>query len=461
MQASISIPNELTTLARLFADAGFPLYAVGGMVRNALLGLPVHDMDITSAMRMEDVRALCAAHGIGCTEKGAFFGTLDLALGAWRFEYAAFRAERYGAGGAHRPEGVRFTQSLEEDAFRRDFTVNALYYDILSGQIVDPTGGLADLSARAIRATSPDPGVILSDDGLRILRMARFAAELGFSVEGRTLAAARANVAGVRDISAERLREELDKILLSDIRYGLGSGRVLAGLYLLREAGALEALLPEVAAGAGIAQRAEYHAHDVEEHMFRACACAKPTRTARLAALLHDVGKPVMVRETGRMLGHDAAGAELAAGILRRLKYPNAVQEEVVALVRCHMYDLNGNAKETTLRRRFALWGAAFTLALADLREADVHGSGRIAGEVKSAARWRAVLARMQQEGAPLSAEELRCTGSDIMAWLGIPASPRVGEIKRALLLHCACHPRDNVPERLKKIAKDIGGSRG
>ena len=195
--------------------------------------------------------------------------------------------------------------------------------------------------------------------------------------------------------------------------------------------------------------------------MLRACACAKPTRTARLAALLHDVGKPVMVRKTGRMLGHDAAGAALAADILRRFKYPNAVREEVVALVRCHMYDLNGNAKETTLRRRFALWGAAFTLALADLREADVHGSGRIAGEVKSAARWRAVLARMQQEGAPLSAEELRCTGSDIMAWLGIPASPRVGAIKRALLLHCACHPRDNVPERLQKIARDIGGLRG
>ena len=90
-----------------------------------------------------------------------------------------------------------------------------------------------------------------------------------------------------------------------------------------------------------------------------------------------------------------------------------------------------------------------------------MHGSGRIAGEVKCAARWRAVLARMQQEGAPLSAEELRCTGSDIMAWLGIPASPRVGAIKRALLLHCACHPRDNEPGRLKKIAKDIGGSRG
>ncbi len=454
----IPIPNELTMLARIFAGAGFPLYAVGGMVRNPLLGLPVHDMDVTAAMRMEDVRALCVAHGVGCREKGAFFGTLDLAVGDCRFEYAAFRAERYGTGGAHRPADVRFTERLEEDAFRRDFTVNALYYDVLRDEIIDPTGGLADLARRVIRATSPDPNVILRDDGLRILRMARFAAELGFSVEGNTLAAARANAAGIQDISAERVREELDKILLSDIRYGLGRERVLEGLRLLCEAGALAAVLPEVAAGAGIAQRPEYHAYDVQEHMLHACACAKPDRVARLAALLHDVGKPVMVQRTGRMLGHDAAGAEIAREILSRLKYPNAVRDEVAALVRWHMYDLNGNAKETTLRRRFAELGADCVLALADLREADVHGSGRITGEVKSAARWRAVLARMRAEGAPLSPAELRCTGADVMEWLGIPASPRVGEIKRALLLHCACHPKDNRPERLRQITKDIGG---
>ena len=220
------------------------------------------------------------------------------------------------------------------------------------------------------------------------------------------------------------------------------------------ENAALAAVLPEIAAGAGIAQRPEYHAYDVQEHMLRACACAKPERIARLAALLHDVGKPVAFRETGRMLGHDAIGANISREMLARLKYPNAVKEEVAGLIRWHMFDLNGNAKESTLRRRFAGWGAAFTLALADLREADVHGSGRISGEVKSALRWRAVLARMQAEGAPLSEAELCCTGADIMEWLNLPPSPRVGEM---LLLHCACHPKDNCRARLGQIAKDIG----
>ena len=157
------------------------------------------------------------------------------------------------------------------------------------------------------------------------------------------------------------------------------------------------------------------------------------------------------------MLGHDAIGANISREMLARLKYPNAVKEEVAGLIRWHMFDLNGNAKESTLRRRFAGWGAAFTLALADLREADVHGSGRISGEVKSALRWRAVLARMQAEGAPLSEAELCCTGADIMGWLNLPPSPRLGEIKRMLLLHCACHPKDNCRARLGQVAKDIG----
>ena len=454
---NITIPTELTSLARIFDGAGVTLYAVGGMVRNACLGLPVQNMDVASPMPVAEARALLEAHGVACREKGAFFGTLDIVMGAYVFEYASFRAEEYGAGGAHRPNAVRFGATLAEDAFRRDFTVNALYYDILQEECVDPTGGLADLEARVIRATSPDPAIILRDDGLRILRMARFAAELGFSVESGTLAAARENAVGIADISPERIREELDKILLADIRYGGKSQQVLFGLHLLAESGALPVILPEVAAGAGIAQRPEYHAYDVQEHMLRACAAAKPERTARLAALLHDVGKPVMVEKTGRMLGHDAVGADISREILTRLKYPNAVREDVAALVRHHMYDLNGNAKETTLRRRFAGWGAEFTLALADLREADVHGSGRILGEVKSAARWRALVARMREEGAPLSPAELNCTGADIMEWLGLSASPRIGAVKHRLLLHCACHPKDNCRARLKKIAKDIG----
>ena len=127
---NITIPAELTSLARIFDGADVTLYAVGGMVRNACLGLPVQDMDVASPMPVAEARALLEAYGVACREKGAFFGTLDIVMGAHTFEYASFRAEEYGAGGAHRPNAVRFGATLAEDAFRRDFTVNALYYDL-------------------------------------------------------------------------------------------------------------------------------------------------------------------------------------------------------------------------------------------------------------------------------------------------------------------------------------------
>ncbi|MBE5785134.1 MAG: CCA tRNA nucleotidyltransferase [Clostridiales bacterium] len=453
----IAVTAALEDLARIFQSGGAALYAVGGMVRNSLLSLPVQDVDICSPMLLEEAEALLREKGVKTKQKGAFFGTLDIEFQGERFEYASFRAERYGEGGDHKPSEVTFGATLEEDAFRRDFTVNALYYDILAGEVIDPTGGLRDLEAGLIRATSPDPNIILRDDGLRILRMARFAAELGFTVEENTLIAAGHNSSGLRDIAPERIREELDKILLSDIRYLKGKDRVLYGLALLRDCRALDVILPEVAAGRGIEQRKEYHAYDVETHMLHSAAAAPARLHLRMAALLHDVGKPVAFRNTGKMLGHDVIGTGISREILTRLRYPNHIIDQVTTLVRWHMYDLNGSAKESTLRRRFAQWGRDTSHDLVAIREADVHGSGLILGEVKSAERWKKFLLRMDVEHAPFHTNELDCTGKDIMEWLSLPPSPRIGEVKMQLLLHCACHPKDNCRERLQKITKDIG----
>jgi hypothetical protein len=148
----------------------------------------------------------------------------------------------------------------------------------------------------------------------------------------------------------------------------------------------------------------------------------------------------------------------LAGDILKRLRYPNAVIERVRPLVEHHMLDLDGRAKQSTLRTRFAEWGYEHSVLLCLLREADVHGSGIIAPSIAetTAARWREVLGNMKAEGAPFSESELACTGEDVMAWTGLPASPRVGEVKRALFLHCARKPRDNTPERLRALARDM-----
>ncbi len=454
-----SISGALGKLAQAFREEGAALYGVGGMVRNPLLGLTVADFDVCAALPPERVRALCERAGFACAEKGAAFGTLDILADGERFEYACFRAEQYDETGAHRPQSVRFSQSLEEDAFRRDFTVNALYLDPLSGEVIDPTGGLSDLEKRLLRATSKNPGDILRDDGLRILRLARFAAELGFVAEPATLEAAREHAGGLVDISPERVQAELNKLLLADVRYRAGEASLVYGLALLYESGALEAVLPELARCAGVKQKAQYHAYDVLYHSFHACACAPPELTLRIAMLLHDIGKPAALESHGKMHGHELLSAQMAERILSRFKYPTAIKKEAVELIRLHMYDLKGEARPRTLKKRFVQLGKERALRLCAVREADVHGSGIETGEVATARRWREVLADMERKNAPFTERELCCTGLDIEGWLSIPPGPRVGEIKRALLLHCACKPEDNTPARLRALARDIGGA--
>ncbi len=486
MIENIPLPMALKTLAALWSRQGAVLYGVGGIVRNGLLGLPPSDLDICSAMLPQGVLELCRAQGIPCIPKALQFGTVEIHYQGLKLEHTTFRGqEEYEAGGSHRPRAVTLGAEMEQDAFRRDFTCNAMYIEILSGDILDPTMGKQDVSRRILRATTPDPHVILQDDGLRVLRLVRFACELGFAIEENTWAAAKDCVAGLGDIAWERKREELSKILLSDVRYPAlhqGHAPVLYGLHLLHEIGALPYVLPELLEGEGVPQRPQYHRYEVMEHNFHACAAAPPQLTLRLAALLHDVGKPAALREkqlpmdagghactpgelalprgVTPMLGHDSIGAQMALCMLERLRYPKKIAEEAADLIAHHMYDLNGKAKENTLRARFAGWGYEHSLALCALREADVRGSGYETQWV--AKRWREVLENMQREGAPFSEGQLCCTGKDIMEWLNIPPGPAVGEIKRKLLLHCARYPKDNTPERLKKAAQGMNapGSR-
>ncbi len=451
------IPDELFALAALVREEGFTLYAVGGLVRSALLGLKVSDIDICSAMEPERMIGLCRRHGFTVVPKGIAFGMVETHIGECKFEHTTFRSDRYAEGGAHRPASISFSKTPMEDAFRRDFSVNALYYDILSGEVLDPTGGLADLEAGLIRATSPDPAAVLGDDGLRIMRLVRFSAELGFDIEEHTLRAARLLAGNLRDISAERIREELDKILLADVKYGERSAeRVLHGLELLKSVGAIEIILPELALGAGMEQRASYHRYDVLDHSLHSCAEASPTAALRLAALLHDVGKPAVKLETGLMRGHDERGEHIARAILQRLRYDNKTIEKVCFLVRHHMFDLNNTAKEGTLRRAFARWGYEKSLEMCDIRRADFIGSGIIKGEVASAVRWRRIIDKMKTEGAPFSEAELNCSGRDIMLWTGLEPGPAVAQVKKRLLAHCAVRPRDNTPEGLERTARGM-----
>ncbi|MBQ2661143.1 MAG: CCA tRNA nucleotidyltransferase [Clostridia bacterium] len=453
----LNVPEELEYLSSLFKENGKKIFVVGGMIRNTLLSLPISDIDTSSAMLPDEVMALCRKNNIKTFEKGIKYGTVEIHIGDFVTEHTTFRSDVYAGGGNHKPTDVKFSDSLTADAHRRDFTVNAIYYDIAENKIIDPTGGTADLENKLIRATSKNPDIILQDDGLRILRLVRFASELGFDVEKETLESAKRNVKGLLDISGERIRDELFKILMSDSRYEIKEqrNRVLFGLMLLKDIGALDIILPELTRGRGMAQKKEYHAHDVLDHMLHTAACSEKDIVMRVAGLLHDVGKPEIFRKYGKYYGHDKEGEKIARKILSRLRCSTEFTDKVCMLVRNHMYDLQGTAKEKTIRQKFAALGLENAKMLIQIREADVHGSGIITGEVQTAEKWKKILQKMQDEGVPFDERDLNITGEDIMEHFSLSPSKKIGEIKHSLFLHCAIRPHDNKKEILLKVARD------
>ena len=209
----VEIPRPLR---RLQAALDAPLYLVGGAVRNALLGLPPGDLDAAGPLPPEAAASRCALAGLAAAPVDRALGTLLIRVDGAAVEYTPFRAERYAAGGAHRPQAVRLGATLEQDAARRDFTVNALYAGCADGRVADPLGGLADLRAGVLRQAGP---ATMRSDALRVLGLVRIAGELGFSIEAETFAAAAAHAGGLADIAPQRRQAELVRILLCDARY--------------------------------------------------------------------------------------------------------------------------------------------------------------------------------------------------------------------------------------------------
>jgi len=459
----VRVPEGIPQLSEIFAAQGVKLYLVGGFVRNSIIGISGGDVDVCSAATPDEAMEIARAAGLTIVPKAAELGTVELHLRLdgqrYIFEHTTFRSDVYPEGGDHRPSRVAFTDDINQDARRRDFTANAMYIDIGTERYIDPTGsGMADTRSRVLRAAAEDPDITIRDDGLRIMRMARFAAELGFGVSPELMACAQRRVSVLADISAERKRDELKKILLADIKYPAiaGTDAHVRGLSLLAEAGALSFVLPALCEGKGVAQKEQYHKYDVLWHNIHACGAAPPILSVRLAALLHDVGKPRTVSEQGDMIGHEIIGEQIAREALTALRFDNATVGEVLPLIRWHMFDLEGKAKPMTIRRRAVKLGRKNFERLIALRRADFIGSGRIIVAVESADRWQKELDRMLAAGVPWTIGELKVTGEDVMRELALAPSPAVGRVLEALHRDCVANPalnrRDTLLARIQTM---------
>jgi tRNA nucleotidyltransferase/poly(A) polymerase len=437
--APVGAPAAVIAVLNALWQSGHAAYLVGGGVRDELLGRPVTDWDVATDARPERLLELFAA---GHYENR--FGTVTVPAEALAVEVTTFRRDHQYAD-HRRPDSVTFSDSLEEDLARRDFTVNAIAWGRAGGAAAagadrphwaDPTGGLADLDRRVLRAVG-DPATRFDEDALRLLRGARLAAQLGFEIEPMTLAAMSATAETVRYVSSERIGAELHKMLAAD-----PPSRALA---ILAETAVLSHSLPELAAQQGVAQD-KAPGMDLWAHCLATVDAAARLDPAnprlRLAALVHDIGKPGTLAD-GHFIGHDTEGARLAELMLSHLAFPRRDVEAVADLVRYHMFSYEPRWSGAAVRRFIRRVGRDLVGDLLSLRAADNLGSG-LAADAGHLDELRRRVAAELAAGAPLSLRELAIHGDDLVSELSIPAGPVVGRLLAHLLDQVLAEPALN-----------------
>ena len=433
--AFLDLPPVVTALGQVFTAAGHQLALVGGPVRDALLARPVHDLDLTTDARPEAVAALLRRWADSVWEVGIAFGTVGARKGDAHVEVTTYRADAYDRGS--RKPAVTYGDSLEADLGRRDFTVNAMAVQLPGLAFVDPHGGLTDLAARSLR-TPGRPEDSFSDDPLRMLRAARFAAQLGFAVAPEVVTAMTAMAGRIGIVSAERVRDELVKLLLAP--------EPRAGLTLLVDTGLAAHVLPELPLLR--LEIDEHHRHkDVYEHSLTVLEQAigletdGPDLTLRLAALLHDIGKPRTRRfEAGGGVSfhhHEVVGAQLASARMKALRFDKHVTADVARLVELHLrfhgYG-TGEWTDAAVRRYVRDAGPLLPRLHALTRSDSTTRNRRRADALRRGYDDLEVRIERLSAEEELAAVRPDLDGSQIMAILGIAPGRLVGRARQHLL---------------------------
>ena len=397
------LPENIQNCINLLENAGFAAYAVGGCVRDACLGLSPHDYDLCTSALPQETEAVFRAYRLVLA--GEKHGTVTVITEDGPVEITTFRTEGGYRDNRH-PDWVKFLPAIEGDLARRDFTVNAMAYSPKRG-FADPFGGRADLENHILRAVG-DPVTRFREDSLRILRGVRFAARYGLKPETQTMEAMLSQRHLMEHLARERVFDELCKLLLA-----------AKAEDITRFAPILAAVIPELAPMIGFDQHSPHHAYDLITHTAHVVEGVPPTLPLRWAALLHDTGKvTTFTRDAtgrGHFYGHARDSAAMADDILRRLKAPTALREDVVALIGRHMTRLQPERK--WLRRQVSKFGFPMLEAMLSLQEADMGSKGT--GEDDGSAVFsevRGLLAELKAEDACLGLKDLAVNGNDLMA---------------------------------------------
>lgn len=446
--AAVTLPDAALRVIQVLDDAGFEAWAVGGFVRDALLGRPCSDIDIACSAPWKETKRACEAAGMRVHETGTQHGTVTVVYDGDAFEVTTFRSDGEYKDSRH-PESVRFVQTIEEDLARRDFTMNALAYRPDRG-VLDPFGGQADIAQGVIRAVG-DPHARFSEDALRILRACRFSAELGYIIEPATYQGMLENKGLLSRISSERVTHELQRLLLGDF----------AGSALIRCVDALAAVLPELVAMKGFEQHTPYHVYDVLEHTAHVVDGVPAYPLVRWAALFHDMGKPACfffdVNGTGHFYGHAAVSVPIARGIMQRLTFSHSFMDKVLTLVKRH--DDVVPAQPKAVKRMLGRLDGDTELfaALCDLKRGDARGQSPEFSEarIRLANDLQKTLDDILAANEAFTVKSLAISGRDVMR-LGAPQGPLVGEILQQVLDAVIDEQVSNSKDDLEKLVSDL-----
>ena len=437
----IRLPDRVNRIIGILAAAGYEAYAVGGCVRDCVLGRTPSDWDITTSARPEEIKRLFAR----TVDTGIKHGTVTVLMGKEGFEVTTYRIDGTYEDGRH-PKSVTFTASLEEDLRRRDFTINAMAYNDGSG-LIDCFGGMQDIERGVIRCVG-DAGERFTEDALRMLRAVRFSAQLGYEIAEDTREAIRRLAPNLQKISAERVQAELVKLVTSPHP---------DYLRIAYETGITAQILPEFDLCMQTAQNNPHHCYNVGEHILHAMLAVPPDKMLRLGMLFHDIGKPqtrtVDAQGVTHNKGHAAVGEKMTREILRRLKFDNDTVDTVTKIVRYHDQEIA--LTDSGVRRAVNRMGEDIFPLLFYVKRADVSAqSGYHREEKFQKIDYIEELYRgVRQRKECLNLRDLAVSGSDLIA-LGIPAGRQIGALLGELLDLVLEDPGRNTREELLAICR-------
>lgn len=437
----INLPEKVQYIIHTLEQAGFEAYAVGGCVRDSLLGREPDDWDITTSARPQQVKAVFSR----TIDTGIQHGTVTVMLGKDGYEVTTYRIDGEYEDSRH-PKEVIFTANLIEDLKRRDFTINAFAYNDRSG-IVDAFEGMADLKDGIIRCVG-DARERFTEDALRMMRAVRFSAQLGYTMEAETKKAIIELAPNLKNISAERIQVELVKLLQSphpdDIR-------------MAYELGMTKVILPEFDRAMETPQENPHHIYSVGEHLLQTLLHVRADRSLRIAALLHDIAKPDTKQTDSEGVshfhGHAELGEEKAAEILRRLKFDNDTITKVKKYVRYHDYRIEATPR--SVRRALNKIGTEYFAQVLELKKADMLAQSMYQREEKeeNLRQVRELYEEILRKKECVSLKELALTGRDLME-LGIPQGKQLGIILQQLLSDVLENPEHNTKEYLTALVR-------